>query len=93
MSLTLALGLKYDPPQRTEFLPIRQEGISDDLKQGTTTSTTRLKDSPVIDIKAIERDAPSAIQTDHQQYHYLSYNMHATLNILHAIGTQLHITI
>ena len=93
MSLTLALGLKYDPPQRTEFLPIRQEGISNDLEQGTTTSATRLKDSSVIDVKAIERDAPSATQAGHQQYHYLSYNMHATFNRLHAIGTQLHITI
>lgn len=93
MNLTLALGLRYESLQKTEFLPSRQEGFSDALKQNTTTNDSYLQPDPVIDVKAIATDAPPATQISSQHYNYLSYNMHATLNILHAIGTQLHISI
>jgi len=93
MNLTLALGLKYESLQKTEFLPARQEGFSDALKQSTTTDSSHLKTDPVIDVKAIETDTPPSKKTASKHYNYLSYNMHATLNILHAIGTQLHISI
>ena len=93
MSLTLALGLKYESPQKTGFSPLRQEGVSANLKQDVPTSNTELKSQPIIDVKPIEVTTSSTTQAANQQYSYLSYNMHATLNMLHAIGTQLHISI
>jgi len=93
MSLTLALGLKYESPQKTEFSPLRQEGLSANLKQDVPSRDTALKSQPVIDVKPIKTTTAATTPATNQQYNYLSYNMHATLNILHAIGTQLHISI
>lgn len=93
MSLTLALGLKYESPQKTKFLPSRQESTAFGLEQSPTSDSTSVKSDPVIDIKPIEKSAPLTVQTGRQHYHYLAYNMRATLDIIHAIGTQLHITI
>lgn len=93
MNLTLALGLKYEPPQRTEFLPSRQEGAPSDFKQAMPSTDTALKSSPVIDVKPIENKHPSPKPSDKKDYDYLAYNMRATLDIIHAVGTQLHITI
>jgi hypothetical protein len=93
MSLTLALGLKYEPPQRTEFLPSRQEGTSFNLEQGLTPNDTSVKSNPVIDVKPIEINTPPTTQVSSQHYDYLTYNIRATLDILQAIGTRLHISI
>jgi len=94
MNLTLALGLKYESLQRTEFSPSRQEGFSDALKQNTAANSTPLKSDSIIDVKAIEIISPSAsAQEASQRYDYLTYNMRATLDILQAIGTRLHISI
>jgi len=93
MGLTLALGLKYESSQKTEFSPLRQEGFSANLKQDVTSRDVELKNQAIIDIKPIEITKPPTTKSTAQQYNYLSYNMHATLNILHAIGTQLHISI
>lgn len=93
MSLTLALGLKYESPKKTAFLPSRQEGATFDLEQAPTSNNTSVQSNPILDVKAIETNTPSTIQTSHKHYDYLTYNMRATLDIMHAIGTQLHITI
>jgi hypothetical protein len=94
MNLTLALGLKYESLQKTEFLPSRQEGFSDALKQNTATNGTELKSDSIIDVKPIEIiDTPVSTQAGSQRYDYLTYNMRATLDILQAIGTRLHISI
>ncbi|GEM_PF-5098745 len=93
MGLTLALGLKYEPSQRAEFLPSRQEATSFNLKQGLTSNDTNVKNNPVIDVKPIEINTPPTTRINNQHYDYLTYNIRATLDIMHAIGTQLHITI
>jgi len=93
MNLTLALGLKYESPQKIEFSPSQQEGLSSSQKQVISTRNTELKSQSIIDVKPIDSVSPSSLQTINKHYNYLSYNMHATLNILHSIGTQLHITI
>ncbi len=93
MNLTLALGLKYESLQRAKFLPSRQEGTAFDLEQGRTSNNTSVKSDPVIDVKPIEINIPPSTQAGSQRYDYLTYNMRATLDIMHAIGTQLHITI
>jgi hypothetical protein len=94
MNLTLALGLKYESLQKTKFLPAQQEGFSDALKQNTATNSTVLKSDTIIDVKPIEIiDTPASAQTGNQRYDYLTYNMRATLDILQAIGTRLHISI
>jgi len=91
MSLTLALGLKYEPSQREKFSPPRQEETASEPTQ--TTHNTELKSQDIIDVQAIESKTLASPPTSQKHYTYLSYNMHATLNILHAIGSQLHITI
>ncbi|MDQ6967700.1 MAG: hypothetical protein Q9M14_03350 [Mariprofundaceae bacterium] len=93
MNVTLALGLKYESQQRTETLPLRQEALANAPKQDLTTSSANLKSNPIIDVTPIKTVSPTRNPIINQHYDYLSYNMRATLNILQAIGTQLHITI
>ncbi|MDX8397782.1 MAG: hypothetical protein R8K49_05610 [Mariprofundaceae bacterium] len=94
MNLTLAMGLQYNSKTGAEVLPNRSEGSATaPIKEFIAAGQVSLEETQaVIDVQPIESEADFTVSAGQKYFDYLSYNLHAGLVFLPAIGRQLNLT-